>query len=105
MVIVKRYPNIKGEMCTSTMPATESKQMQSVNSLWTNRISSLDTDGFTVGNDAAVNLGGEPYQWIAFNETTGLIKVGTYTGDAVNNRSITGAGFQPDYVIVVPDGQ
>ena len=31
------------------------------------------------------------------------IKTGTYTGDGMDNRNIEGIGFQPDYVIVLPN--
>ena len=38
VVIVKRYPNVKGELRTSTMVGDASKQMQSTSSLAANRI-------------------------------------------------------------------
>ena len=66
-------------------------------------ISSLDSDGFTVGTDARVNSNGVAYHYVAWNETAGEFDVGIYTGDAVDNRSITGVGFQPEYVIIKDD--
>jgi len=105
MVIVKRYPKVKGEVRTSTMPAGESKSIQSSDALWNDHIESLDTDGFTVGyhSDKAVNKNGDTYYWVAIKEVSGLSKFGSYTGDDVDYRSITGVGFQPDYVMVFPD--
>ncbi len=69
MVIVKRYPNVKGMACTSMMPAGESKEIQSSSALLTNNIESLDTDGFTVGTDSVVNSGTVVYHWAAFTDT------------------------------------
>ncbi len=89
--------------CTSTMAAGESKEIQSSSALLTNNIESLDTDGLTVGTDTAVNTSGDPYYWVAIKEVSGRSKFGSYTGDGVDSRSITGVGFQPDYVMVFPD--
>jgi hypothetical protein len=64
------------------------------------RITSLDADGFSIGNNAAVNSNGTTYHYVAFNEIAGVIDTGTYTGNATNDRSITGVGFQPNYLMV-----
>ena len=64
------------------------------------RITSLDADGFSVGNNDRVNGSGATYHYVAFNEIAGVIDTGTYTGNATNDRSITGVGFQPNYVMV-----
>ncbi|MCP4205280.1 MAG: hypothetical protein GY769_25500, partial [bacterium] len=69
-----------------------------------NGIESLDANGFTVGSDATVNTSGQTYHWIAFKETAGEMTVGSYTGDGLDNRSIAGFGFQPDYAIVMGGG-
>ncbi|MEK7159644.1 MAG: hypothetical protein AAB766_04065, partial [Patescibacteria group bacterium] len=64
----------------------------------TDAIQSLDSDGFTVGTNAAVNSSEERYTWIAFRGSdctaTGTMCVGTYTGDGTTPRTIT-TGFQP----------
>lgn len=39
--------------------------------------------------------------WIALSPS---IKVGSYTGNGNDNRSITGIGFQPDVVIIIRKG-
>ena len=64
----------------------------------TNQIKSLDAAGFTVGSDATVNTSGTAYAYVAFNETPGVIEVGSYTGNGADNRSITGVGFSPDWL-------
>jgi hypothetical protein len=65
------------------------------------RIISLDGDGFTVSNEDEVNKKGKDCYYVAFQEVAGELDVGTYTGDGKKDRSITGTGFQPDYVIVM----
>jgi len=58
----------------------------------------LDTTGFTVGatNNAATGI----YYYFAFKSAAGSIAVGTYTGNAVDNRNITGVGFAPNFVFL-----
>ena len=57
----------------------------------------LDTGGFTVGTTN--NASGGIYYFVAFPEASGSIDVGTYTGDGSDDRSVTGVGFEPDYVL------
>ena len=64
------------------------------------RIQALEADGFQVGTHAEVNTNTTVYDYVAIKTTAGFIHVGTYTGDGVDNRSITGAGFQPDFAHV-----
>jgi len=73
-----------------------------------NQIQSLDANGFTVGNDLRVNgaagaCGGAncTYYWVAF-KANGDLRLGTYTGDG-GTQLITGLGFSPEYVIVLPN--
>ena len=69
----------------------------SVNAGW---IPSLTGDGFTVGNDNRVNALGRTYYYVAWNELPGLMDVGGYTGDGLDNRNIGGLGLQPEWVVV-----
>jgi len=70
--------------------------------LTTNHIQSLDTDGFTVGNDNDVNSANVMYWYVAFEGSdctaTGTFCENTYTGTAPP-QSITNVGFQPDLVV------
>ena len=50
-----------------------------------------------------VNASGITYHYVAWNEIAGKVDVGTYTGNAVDNRNIPGVGFQPDFVMVQTD--
>jgi hypothetical protein len=65
----------------------------------TNRVSSLDADGFTVGNNDDANRNGTVYHYVAFNETSGSVKQGSYAGNG-SSRSVTGVGFSPLYAMV-----
>ncbi len=67
-------------------------------------IKSLDPTGFTIGTNPAVNTNGAPFYWIALKAAPGELLVGSYTGDGTDSRSITGVGFQPDYVMLLPAG-
>lgn len=60
----------------------------------------LDLTGFTVGNASQVNTNGLVYQYVAFKGVTGAMSVGSYTGNEVDNRTITGIGFTPDVVFI-----
>ena len=66
----------------------------------TTRITSLDADGFTVGNSAEVNANGSTYHYVAFNDVANTIEADTYTGNGADNRNFTGVGFQPGYVLI-----
>lgn len=71
-------------------------------------ITALNQDGFEVGGNANVNRNGTQYHYLAWKNTAGSIKVGSYLGNStggnpVDNRNITGIGFQPDWVLVRKD--
>ncbi len=55
--------------------------------------------GFQVGE--YVNANAVTYHYVAWKETPGRIKVGTYTGDGNDNVSVSGVGFRPEMVQVV----
>ena len=102
IVIVKGDSAVNSEavMRTTTM-TTGSKGLTLGQVLLANCIQSLDAAGFTVGSASHVNTLGITYYWIAFKAVPGELKVGTYSGTNVDNRSITGVGFRPAYVIVL----
>jgi hypothetical protein len=70
-----------------------------------NYVTSLDTDGFTVGSDTRVNSGaGCPgscpvYHYVAFNESPDYMDVGSYSGNGLDNQDLL-TGFSPEYVFV-----
>jgi len=90
-----------GALRTSTMVGDVSKNLDT-GATSANLIDSLTSQGFTVGNSAVVNDTG-PYYWVAFKAASGELKVGTYTGTGIDPTSIPGVGFQPEYVITLPE--
>ncbi len=56
----------------------------------------LDGNGFSVGSGN--NTPATTYHFVAFREASGSIDVGTYTGDGLDNRALTGVGFAPNFV-------
>jgi hypothetical protein len=69
----------------------------------TNLIQAFEADGIQVGDATAVNASGNTYYWAAWTDTSEFIETGTYTGNSTDDRSITGAGFQPTMVWVKGD--
>jgi hypothetical protein len=63
-------------------------------------VTSLDSDGFSLGADSQVNASGTTYHYAAFNQCSGDLTSSSYTGDGTSSRSVNGVGFQPGYVIV-----
>ena len=98
-----------GIMKTATMSGANSKPLHAGQAFRTDLITSLDADGFTVGNTLRVNAlnscgaGSDPceYHWIAWKAGADM-KLGTYTGNGTT-QSITGAGFSPEYLIVMAE--
>jgi hypothetical protein len=102
VVIVKGTSQIS-VMRTSTMPSSgNNTKPLTGNTALVAGVKSLTSDGFTLGTGNQVNASGTTYHWTAYKAANGVLKVGTYTGNASNPRSITGAGFQPEYAAVLP---
>ncbi|MEZ5384331.1 MAG: SdrD B-like domain-containing protein [Prosthecobacter sp.] len=101
VVIIKGASSVSPVIRTSTMSGDASK-LVTANSLVTNRIQSLLSDGFQVGNNSVVNSNGMRYDWIAFRAASGALSVGSYTGNGAASRTITGPGFKPATVFVLP---
>lgn len=102
VVLVKTTASSAGSMQfrSTPMPIDTSYQLIDGTQIATG-IRDLITDGFTVGNNAATNLGtARVYYWIAFKNVSGLFDEFSYTGDLVDDRQITDPGFQPVFTIV-----
>lgn len=102
VVFLKAEDDHKGLVRTSTMSGDATKVLISTGSLEPNRIESLDADGFTVGSDDEVNKSGITYHWVAMKAGDDLV-VGSYVGNDNDDRSITGVGFQPVWVLTLGD--
>lgn len=67
----------------------------------TNRVTSFDADGFTVGSSGTVNASGSTYHYVAWAAIPEQMGNGSYVGDGTDNRQITGVGFEPWLAITV----
>jgi len=65
----------------------------------TTGVTSLDSNGFSVGNSATVNSNAATYHYIAWNEDVDEMDTSSYTGTGASH-SISGVGFQPSFVMV-----
>ena len=87
---------------TSTMSGNTSRFLKDSAAL-VDRIQAFSASGFTVGNQAEANANGLTYHWVAFQSGAGDMAVGSYQGDTLDNRNVNGLGFQPEYVLLIPD--
>lgn len=97
--VVAAASNINFWKSSSMTGANETAYLQaSANDVGGTLIRSLDSGGFTMGSNAAVNTSAVVYHFFAFKEGNGIFKTGTYNGTGVVDREVTGLGFQPDLV-------
>lgn len=108
IVIIKGDTYQSAVMRTDSMTGDNAKDLSSSSSLQAGLITSLDTDGFSVGGDYRVNKGPMPfytyYYWAAFNAEGYQAEVGTYTGDGAASKTITTGLSNLGYAIVLPAG-
>ena len=85
---------------TSSMPTGYSTTWREDAAFVTNAIKSLDTNGFTLGTNAAVNYNGDSYYYVAVKDNgAGDFAVGSFYGNAQDSQSIK-CGFQPDFLLI-----
>ncbi len=101
-VIIKANNAAPAVARSSTMSG--SKELANSTPLIAGYIKTLDADGFTVGSAFPVNTWGVSYYWMAFDAVPGEVAVGTYVGNGAMDRSVSGLGFPPSYVIVMNPG-
>ena len=100
-VMVKSAGAYQANIATDDMPTGYSKPMgKASTALETGKITSLDSDGFTLSAHDDVNKTGETYYWIAFKEGGDLI-IGTYEGDGVIED--VNIAFRPEMVWIWGD--
>ncbi len=104
VIIKARTGSHKGQITMSTMGANLTKNLvdSSSNGLTAGLITSLDSDGFTLGASTEVN-GVLVYDYFAMGNNGGAatdIAVGSYAGDGNNPHAITGLAFPPGIVII-----
>ena len=99
-----------GVIRTAMMTGDNAKPLTGTQALMSGLITSLDANGFTVGDDLRVNAAGAScggtctYYWTVFGADPDFA-MGSYTGNGTSvgdPQSITGLGFSPEYVMVLP---
>jgi hypothetical protein len=70
----------------------------------TDRIQNLQSNGFQLGTSSEVNGSSVEYFFAAIKSFPGIIAYGTYAGDGIDDKAITGVGFQADALFVKRDG-
>jgi hypothetical protein len=100
VVIIKAdLATTEGVIRTATMSG--SKGLYGTSAFESDNITSLDSDGFSVGSDSRVNGDTNTYYWVAFNADQDL-EVGTYVGDGTASQAISLSGtFSPEYAIIL----
>lgn len=99
MVMAKRSTAVATHFRTASMAANRTEFFLATAANTTGAyIASMTATGFNVG--ATDNATGGVYYYIVFRAGANSFAQGTFTGDGADNRSITGAGFQPDLVVV-----
>ena len=86
---------------SNTLSGDKSKRLDGATAVIADAIQSLTTTGFTIGASATVNTLNECYQVLAVkdsNNTTFICT--TYVGNGLDDRTLTGAGFAPDWAVV-----
>lgn len=61
---------------------------------------SMDSDGFTVTSLLSVSSPATDYYWVAWAEVDEYFKGIAYSGNSIDGRVLTGAGFAPDLAMV-----
>ena len=83
----------------SSLSATNTYQFNNVAPV-TNAITAYTSTGFTVGASSTANQSSTAIHYIAFNQNANYFMQGTYTGNGVDNRNITGLGFEAEFLTV-----
>ncbi len=99
LIVAKNNSTNAMHFKTATMPSANT-EFFSINAANTSSafIGAISSDGFSVGSSD--NTSAAVYYYIAFKEVAGLMKQGSYTGNGVDSRDITGLGFKPNAVFV-----
>lgn len=99
LVIAKRTTALAAVFRTSSMSANHAGLFSAAANDTTGiYFQTINSDGFTVGS--TMNTNGGKFYYVAFKNLANKLLVGQFTGDGVDNKEITGVGFEPDFVMV-----
>lgn len=86
------------QLCLDVMGTDKTQLLTGGNTYYSGGVTSLDTDGFSIGTNAQVNTNATAYYYVAMTDPGGVnLKTGMYAGSGVAT-TITGVGFKPDFV-------
>lgn len=105
LVLVKNSNSEDAYCKTATMAGTGSKSLGQREGIRTDRITSLQPNGFTVADTKEVNESGAVYTWVAMKAGSGLMHLGSYVGNDAAYRFIDGVAFAPEAVLVMTEGR
>jgi hypothetical protein len=97
LVWVKHSGTTAGALRPSSLTGTTSSLLFGATNLTANYITTLSAEGFHVGTSLTTN--GNLFYYVAFKNSAGSMKVGSYVGNGTDDRSLSGLGFKPDFVL------
>lgn len=98
-VIVKRSTSANATLRTSDMMDNNGANFSTGGlTIDGTMFTTLDSTGFRIGTTN--NSNGGTFYYIALKNHASYVANGSYMGDASDDRAITGAGFQPDFVLI-----
>ncbi len=98
MAIVKRSTAVAGHFRVNSEPANETLFFTNLaRDTVGGYIRAFGATTFQVG--ATDNANSATYYYVAFSTTAGAFSEGTYAGNGADNRSITGLGYTPSFVM------
>ncbi len=111
VVIIKHTGTNFAVFKTRIVPGGLTFYLASTTAAFTGGISTLDSDGFTLGTSTVVNASGGTYHWQAFgnaynpmtNSGAADFAIGAFVGNAIDNRDISKLPFEPDFVVNSPN--
>jgi hypothetical protein len=112
LVIIKDNSTNYAVFRTSIMFGDNTAYLANALANFTGGVTSLDSDGFTVGTNAATNAAAGTYHWQAFGNAydpqtaTGAsdFAIGAFYGNGIDSRNITRLPWQPNMVTIKRNG-
>lgn len=112
LVIVKDSSTSSAVFRTSIMAATSAAYFASATADVSNTITSMDSDGFTLGTSNVVNGNGRSYYWQAFGNAyrpdtkkgASDFAIGAYSPTLADNTTVSGLPYQLDFVSIKQQG-
>jgi hypothetical protein len=101
IVIVHGHSGYRAGISMSNLPADTTKPLSGNLNGLADAIQAFESDGFQIGTSAYANNAGVTYYYLAIKTEAANCSLLSYVGNGVDNRSITGAGFAPDMVIIL----